>query len=53
MSKTRKGSRSPGAEYWSARPHNKNGAIPSKRHKKRTHKTERKAAKQDLSNGGG
>lgn len=49
MSRTCKGTKAPGYEYWSARPHNKCGGTLSlrggKHHKKRTHKAERQAAK--------
>lgn len=49
MSRTTKGSKGPGYEYWSARPFNKGGGLPSPRggkyHKKRTHKAERQQQK--------
>jgi hypothetical protein len=41
MSRTRKGRRDPGTEYWTARPGNKHGAKPGPASKKRTHRTER------------
>lgn len=42
MSRTRKGSKGPGAEYWSRRPvSRKFGATPSPYSKKRTHSLER------------
>lgn len=41
MSRTKKGKKGPGHEYWSKRPGNKGGGIPGKEIKKRTHKLER------------
>ena len=42
MSRTKKGKKAIGYEYWSKRPaSNKGGATPSKYTKKRTHKLER------------
>lgn len=45
MSRTMKGSKGPGYEYWSARPGNRHGAYPGKSSKKLTHKAERRAGK--------
>ena len=49
MSRTTRGSKGPGFEYWTARPFNKHGGLLSpkggKHHKKRTHKAERQEAK--------
>lgn len=45
MSRSRKGSKGPGYEYWTARPGNKQGGIPGKHTKKQTHKAERRLAK--------
>ena len=44
MSRTRKGSKSPGYEYWSRRPFNKFGGMTGKYAKRRTHKAERRQA---------
>ena len=41
MSRTIRGSKSPGYEYWSARPGNRYGGHVSKFTKKQTHKAER------------
>lgn len=52
MSRTRKGSKSPGQEYWSRRPFNKGGGacstsphVGNTEGKRRTLKAERRAAK--------
>jgi hypothetical protein len=49
MSRTKRGSKGPGYEYWSARPFNKAGGCISpnggKHTKKRTHKAERQMNK--------
>lgn len=47
MSRTKKGSKGPGYEYWSRRPGNANGGIPGKLTKRRTHKAERQARKKE------
>lgn len=51
MSRTKKGSKGPGYEYWSARPFNKGGGLLSpkggKHTKKRTHKAERQIGKSE------
>lgn len=42
MSRTKKGSKRPGFEYWSKRPCSKRqGAVPGRDTKRRTHKLER------------
>lgn len=46
MSKTKKGSKGPGFEYWSKRPYA--GESPGKKTKKRTHKKERLDNKKEL-----
>lgn len=46
MSRTKKGSKGPGYEYWGRRPCN--GYNPSKENKRLTHQIERARAKQDL-----
>lgn len=55
MSRTVKGSKGPGYEYWSARPFNKGGGELSpnggKHTKKRTHKAERQIGKAESMNG--
>ena len=45
MSRSTKGSKGPGYEYWSARPGNEPGGIPGKVTKKKTHKAERRLGK--------
>ena len=46
MSRSKKGSKGPGHEYWSKRPiANQHGAVPGKWTKKRTHRLERLEAK--------
>lgn len=47
MGKTNKGSKGPGHEYWKSRLH-KYGEIPGKETKVRTHKKERREAKNKL-----
>ena len=42
MSRTVKGSKPTGYEYWSARPGNSNGGSPGRYTKKRTAKSERR-----------
>ena len=43
MSRTRRGSKGPGYDFWSRRPHS--GAGYGREVKKRTHRTERREAK--------
>ena len=50
MSRTRKGKKAPGTEYWSRRPFNKHGQIPGPFAKKRTHKRERQDGKKEPTN---
>ncbi len=45
MSRTVKGGKGCGYEYWSSRPYNKSGSQPGKYTKKRTHKAERQEGK--------
>lgn len=48
MSRTRKGSKGHGHEYWSRRPHsNSCGCLPGKLSKKLTHKAERQESKRE------
>lgn len=47
MSRTKKGKKAPGAEYWSRRPHNKHGSPPGPITKKLTHRTERQQGKRE------
>lgn len=51
MSRTKKGSKGPGYEYWSARPGNRNGGTISphggKHTKKYTHRVERHTNKKE------
>lgn len=51
MSRTKKGAKGPGYEYWAARPFNSGGGLTSphggKHTKKRTHKAERQQHKKD------
>lgn len=46
MSRTVKGKKAPGYEYWSRRPFNKCGGTPGKVAKHRTHKAERMSGKE-------
>lgn len=46
MSKTRRGSKGPGYEYWSGRPFHMD--PPGKFSKRRTHKAERQQAEADI-----
>ena len=48
MSRTRKGKKAPGYEYWSRRPFNRCGQSPGPFSKHRTHKAERKEGKRDV-----
>ena len=48
MSRTKKGSKAPGYDYWTARPGNKGGGIPGADTKKQTHRTERRIADREL-----
>ena len=51
MSRTIKGGKAPGFEYWTARPFNKHGGTISprggKHTKRRTHKAERQQGRRD------
>jgi len=49
MSRTKKGSKGPGYEFWSRRPNK--GRDPGKDTKKNTHRLERKAGKQEAQDG--
>lgn len=51
MSRTRRGSKGPGYEFWSPRPPNRRGATPDHKTKVMTHRLERRVAKQDLRQG--
>lgn len=49
MSRTRKGKKGPGSEYWGKRPlSNKHGASPGKATKKLTHRLERLESKEKI-----
>jgi hypothetical protein len=48
MSRTKKGSKGPGYEYWSRRPAKMLFPAPGKEAKTITHRQERAAAKRDL-----
>lgn len=50
MSRTIRGRKGPGAEYWSKRPHNKYGQQPGPVAKRATHRTERQQGKRDARN---
>jgi hypothetical protein len=41
MSRTKKGSKATGTDYWTKRPGNAGGAVPGPAQKKFTHKIER------------
>ncbi len=45
MSRTRRGSKPPGYEFWSARPGNRYGGATGRYAKKRTHSAERAQGK--------
>lgn len=47
MSRTKKGRKAPGQEYWTARPGNKFGGTPGADTKHRTHKVERQEGKRE------
>lgn len=51
MSRSKKGKKGPGYEYWTARPGNKHGALPGAFTKKRTHRWERAEAKEAVAEG--
>lgn len=51
MSRTTRGGKGPGFEYWTKRPGNRNGGTPGVFTKKTTHRTERQQGKQDCRNG--
>lgn len=51
MSRTKKGSKAPGQEYWTPRPGNKYGAHPGKFTKRKTHKAERQQGKRSAEKG--
>lgn len=48
MSRTKKGKKAPGYEYWTARPGNRHGGTPGPAKKKHTHRTERQMAGDEL-----
>lgn len=48
MSRTRKGNKGPGFEYWTARPGNRHGGTPGRITKTSTHRTERQQGKTDM-----
>lgn len=48
MSRTRKGQKGPGYEYWSRRPGNFDGPKPGKKAKTVTHRLERAANKRTV-----
>ncbi len=49
MSRTKKGNKSPGSEYWGKRPIARNhGAVPGRWTKKRTHRLERIEGKDEV-----
>lgn len=47
MSRTRKGTKPAGYEYWSRRPFNRHGQGPGPDAKRRTHRAERQQAKRE------
>ena len=53
MSRTKKGKKSGGYEYWSARPGNMGGAVPGKDSKRKTHRAERRQNKKKNQDGEG
>lgn len=48
MSRTKKGTKTPTKEYWSARPGNKHGAVPGRISKEITKGKERAQSKEEL-----
>lgn len=48
MSRTKKGGKGPGCEYWSARPGNRCGGSPGASTKRFTHRAERQEGKQEV-----
>lgn len=53
MSRTKKGSKAPGYEYWTNRPGNRGGAIPGKTSKRVTNRAERAEGKRCSAAGDG
>ena len=49
MSRSKKGRKAPGYEYWSRRPFNRCGQTPGPFAKHRTHKAERQQGKRKIS----
>lgn len=47
MSRTRKGRKAPGFEYWGPRPGNKHGGTPGPAKKDETHRRERRQGKRE------
>jgi hypothetical protein len=47
MSRTSKGGKGGGYEYWTARPFNRGGSRPGAYSKRRTHRAERQQGKQE------
>lgn len=47
MSRSIRGGKAPGLEYWTPRPGNRCGASPGAATKRRTHRAERQDGKQD------
>lgn len=48
MSRSQRGEKPAGYEYWGKRPKNNSGQAPGPKTKKRTHKAERRQAKKEL-----
>jgi hypothetical protein len=48
MSRTKKGGKGPGYEYWTARPGSRCGGSPGAATKRLTHRSERQDGKQDI-----
>ena len=48
MTRTKRGSKPIGYEYWSARPGNKHGQAPGKDAKRKTKRAERRIAKAEI-----
>lgn len=51
MSRTTRGGKSPGYEFWTKRPGNRYGASPGSFTKKTTHRAERQQGKQHVREG--
>lgn len=51
MSRTKKGAKAAGYEYWSARPGNRHGGVAGARSKRKTRRAERRTGKKEVVDG--